>query len=356
MSDFFTEFKTKYHLCATQCCICHKTLTDPSSIEYGIGPICRKNGNYDDAPVLTDTQVKPLTAAIDAAFPPDAAVELTNKIAINSPTMTRQLARCTIYYASSIVGSKEAGRMIHCIRILICLGYDKLASRLLSKSYGHTVWPKTEDQKGEIKLMYYKGPFNKLINAYLKSQFKGHWDTDKRQWSIEGKMIDCMAMLVAAQVGDLPSLPSSPPIKIQLKKLELGDSPPFSKELPPLSLVQTLKSLPPIKFFKKELPPEDKKPKIPITLKSKLVDDSVKISMAEKKDVETFFPAIKLALTEKTIAVTSPFNLKFKTAVKTQLGGKWDANTKQWVVDIAKMTALKTLLNESYPNFPIQLV
>src|SRR5437870_12952217 len=97
--DFFAEFKSKHNICATHCCVCHKTLTDPSSIEFGIGPICRKNGNYDDAPVLSPNKVKELEVAINATFPAEGASFLLSKIKIDLPSMTRQLARCTIYYA-----------------------------------------------------------------------------------------------------------------------------------------------------------------------------------------------------------------------------------------------------------------
>jgi len=138
--DFFTAFKGEHKLCATKCCICHKTLTDASSIEFGIGPTCRKNYKYDDAPVITKTkEKKDLIEAIHATFPDRMAASLIKKIEEKdmTPTFSREIAKCTVYYASSIVGTAEAGRMIQCISVLRCLGYENLATRLLYKAYDH---------------------------------------------------------------------------------------------------------------------------------------------------------------------------------------------------------------------------
>jgi len=312
-SEFFTEFKSQHNICATVCCICHKTLTDASSIEYGIGPVCRKNGNYDDAPALSSSQIAFLEEAIDAAFPEQLAGYLLGKVKPDSPATTRQIAKCTIYYASSIIGTQEAGRLIHCIRVLICMGYTQLAQRLLSKSYGHLLWlEEGEIDEKEAPKLFYKGPFNKLINSYLKSQFKGKWDGTNRHWILEGQLLDCAAMLVAAEVGDLKPLPLTPPkieeVTVVKKKIPIKtkDAVSSDKETPPPS-------------------PEKGTP--------------------EKAQV-----IVKLTITDQTVSVFSPFNYKFKTQVKTLLEGQWDPSSKQWKVDLKHLEILKKLIITHYPQ------
>jgi len=315
-NEFFADFKTTYNICATVCCICHKTLTDPSSIEYGIGPVCRKNGNYDDAPALSTHQVDPLEEAIDAAFPVELGEFLLGKIKVDSPITTRQIAKCTIYYASSVIGTTEAGRLIHCIRVLIIMGYTQLAQRLLSKSYGHLVWISADDVDTQEKpKMFYKGPFNALINQYLKGQFKGVWDKKDRRWVIEGSLLDCMAMLVAAEVGDLKPLP--------VKIIE-PSTPPQTKMKIPIKI-------------KEPSTPEEKKQSLPSTPEKPIIQ-------------------VKLTLTGQTVSVNSPFNYKFKNQVKTLLEGQWDPFSKQWKVDVKHLEILKKIIIENYPESTMILV
>ena len=103
--DFFTQIKKQYNICATKCCLCHKALTDSSSIEYGIGPVCRKNGNYDDAPTLLTNQLGVVTEAIHAIYPEEISTKLIEKLKIGSSSNSHQLAKLTVYYASSLVGT-----------------------------------------------------------------------------------------------------------------------------------------------------------------------------------------------------------------------------------------------------------
>lgn len=114
--DYFIQIKSKYNICATKCCLCHKTLTDPSSIEYGIGPICRKNNNYDDAPKPDPTQLNTAIEAIHAIYLEELSTQLINLLTKNgnhpSTSDCRQIARLTIYYASSLVGTANAGLKI----------------------------------------------------------------------------------------------------------------------------------------------------------------------------------------------------------------------------------------------------
>jgi hypothetical protein len=193
-TEFFEEFKTSHEVCASHCCICGRKLTDSSSIEYG----------YEDAPVITDGNVDEVCAAISAFFPGDAAAYLIEKVKVDSPTFSRQLANCAVYYASSLVGTTNASDMIHGIRLLIAMNYGNLSRRLLFKCYNHKI--EIDDESNKFT---YSGPFNKVVNAHLKAHFKGRWNPDEKHWMLQGDYISCMALLVKSETEEL-EMPVSP--------------------------------------------------------------------------------------------------------------------------------------------------
>jgi len=58
---------------ATTCCVCGADLVDATSIEFGIGPVCRKKYDYEDAYAVTDETAKKIAeymAEHPAEFPP----------------------------------------------------------------------------------------------------------------------------------------------------------------------------------------------------------------------------------------------------------------------------------------------
>jgi hypothetical protein len=220
--NVFDNIKHKYNICASHCCVCHRKLDDPSSIEVGIGPICRRSYHYEDAPVLNTDQVLRVRAALNDGFPAELSTELTTLVRVNSGSDSRQLAKCVVYYASSLVGTNQS--CVHCVRILFCLGYYHLASRLLFKSYQHDLIHSTDD----IMTFKYKGPFNATINTYLKNQFKGRWYPKDKLWMLEGSWIDCLGVLIDVELGKLSALPMMvqkpeiPSVVIQLNVTDAG--------------------------------------------------------------------------------------------------------------------------------------
>ena len=192
---FFSDFKQQYNICPSHCCLCGRTLTDPSSIEFGIGPVCRKKWNYDDAPLVVDVNVSDLKDAIAAGFPETAADYLISKL-VSSTGMSRELAKCVVYYTSSL-GVSNGDELMHCLHVLTLLGYARLANHLFEKSTGHQVWPDEEtDQK-----FYYKGPFDKQVNSHIKAHYKGLWDRIGRQWVLTGNYQNLIVELIKHRTG-----------------------------------------------------------------------------------------------------------------------------------------------------------
>lgn len=319
--SFFSAFKGEHKLCATKCCICHRELTDTSSIEFGIGPTCRKNYKYDDAPVVTkDSDKKELIEAIHATFPDQMANYLIKKIETTTmtPANSRELAKCTIYYASSLIDKADAVLMIQCIRVLRCLGYINLATRLLDKSYGHKLVPGPtliNDDDTTTDTFYYSGPFNKIVNEYLKTQFNGKWETSMKRWILCGDIMECTALVISATLGKLLPLPK---LKIPVLKKKADDK--EAEKVAP-------------KEAEKAAPKEAEK----VATKE--------AEMEPKKET-----CVTLTKIGKIICIESPFNYKFKNDVKSLLNGKWDAKLKMWKVSTDVEKDLKSLIAQHYPK------
>jgi len=114
---------------ATHCCICGRQLIDATSVEKGIGPICRNKYNYEDAyPVLT-AQANQLEAYLvnhPDYFPGEFTVRVSDAAKADD---SRKAANLLVYRASSEMGmiavrSAEALRM---------LGYVVLADRIIDR-------------------------------------------------------------------------------------------------------------------------------------------------------------------------------------------------------------------------------
>src|SRR5579885_346066 len=121
--------EAKWSKVATECCICGLTLTDASSIEFGIGPICRKKYHYEDAYPVTPEKVA-LVRQTMAQHPDIFSPEFVAKVekALTQET-TRKAANFIVYVASA-----EQGMMaVHCAPLLVHLGYHDLAVRIIER-------------------------------------------------------------------------------------------------------------------------------------------------------------------------------------------------------------------------------
>lgn len=111
---------------ATECCICGLTLTDATSIDRGIGPICRKKYRYEDAFPLTE-DIKVAAASYVSTRPETFSPEFIEKLgpAMAQP-LSRKAANLTVYYASAEQGETA----VHCAALLRIFGYNDLADRI----------------------------------------------------------------------------------------------------------------------------------------------------------------------------------------------------------------------------------
>lgn len=118
---------------ATTCCVCGIGLTDATSIEFGIGPVCRRKYRYEDAhPVSHDTAgdvANYMRAAHGDIFPQEVADRVIDAALADD---SRKAANLLVYFASAEQGMAA----VHAAEALKMLGYTELAERIEKRLVG----------------------------------------------------------------------------------------------------------------------------------------------------------------------------------------------------------------------------
>lgn len=68
-----------------------------------MGPVCRKNINYDDAPILQPEKVESLKEALNGSFSKEIVSYWIERIKIGSPNWSRQLAKRKMKWGNTAV-------------------------------------------------------------------------------------------------------------------------------------------------------------------------------------------------------------------------------------------------------------
>lgn len=108
---------------ATNCCICSRKLVDAKSVEFGIGPVCRRKYGKVDIETTPEMHKKALGALAVSGLAPhviDAVLEHGND--------ARQVCNWLVYWASANYTDKKI--VLACTPIIRTLGYTTLADKL----------------------------------------------------------------------------------------------------------------------------------------------------------------------------------------------------------------------------------
>lgn len=133
-----TEYTPKV---ATHCCACGRTLKDATSIEFGIGPVCRKKYQYEDAyPVDEGMKLQLAVFLTDSAIPAGLAGRIGEACLDDNSRRAANL----LVYAASTEGAQASIEAAHALRLL---GYETLAIRMqqrlakihISVEYNHLI-------------------------------------------------------------------------------------------------------------------------------------------------------------------------------------------------------------------------
>lgn len=156
---------------ASHCCVCGLQLVDATSIEFGIGPVCRRKYNYEDAYVITP-EIRDAVSEYAALHLPLELAERLDRACENDDS--RKAANLVVYFASAEQG--EAA--VKAAWVLNKLGYTLLATRISERLC------EIEIKRTAGGMLAVRTPFNPAFLAALKAKYivGRRWDADLKMW------------------------------------------------------------------------------------------------------------------------------------------------------------------------------
>lgn len=163
----------KWNRVATHCCVCGLRLVDATSIEFGIGPVCRRKYNYEDAYAISPVVGNEVSLFLaEQSFPYEVACKVDDAVAVND---SRKAANALVYYASAEQG-EAAILAAHALRLL---GYTALAERIQDRLLALKI-TRTPDARIAAKT-----PYNPDFISALRAKFVGQrWDGQNKVWTL----------------------------------------------------------------------------------------------------------------------------------------------------------------------------
>lgn len=154
-----TEFANSYSdvidITASNCCLCRRELTDASSVQNGIGPVCSRK-YYSDAYVPTEVEMLRAKGSLAISELPDNVVDAV--IAEIDKGNARQACNILVYFASAVYDDRE--QVFRIAAIVRDFGYTLLADKLETDRTKVTL-QKTQNDEGEdvIRMEIAKEPY-----------------------------------------------------------------------------------------------------------------------------------------------------------------------------------------------------
>jgi hypothetical protein len=159
----------------THCSCCNRPLTDGTSVEFGIGPVCRGKYGYEDAYEIDDETAKKVIAIVKGL----ADTKLADKVI--APVLGDDSRRAVNVLNHAVAvwaheGSHEDDTKA-CLEAMKAMGYetlsDKIGGRLAEVEIG------IED--GMVLL---DTPFDTDFIEAIKSVTGRRWDKENKVWKV----------------------------------------------------------------------------------------------------------------------------------------------------------------------------
>jgi hypothetical protein len=170
-----TEYlkKAVQNITATRCACCNRKLKDASSVEFGIGPVCRRKYQYEDAPTITQTMQDKSFALCKLELHPDVSNDVWLCIQKNN---SRGACNLLVKWIAAHQLNEESLPAISLLRIL---SYEKLAERVERRLTCNLHVEKRYDDYYEVKVAY-----NSEYIDMVK-RIKGRkYDPQKKAWRV----------------------------------------------------------------------------------------------------------------------------------------------------------------------------
>ncbi len=152
---------------ASRCCVCGRELLDATSIEFGIGPVCRKKYRYEDAyPVAPDTAFAVSVYLTDGPIPEPRVIAVVEACHADD---SRRAANVLVHVAST-ESAEAAVAATHALRLL---GYTDLADKVQDRLCA----VKISEQGGYLAV---QTPWNPAFVSAVRGIAGRRWDGDNK--------------------------------------------------------------------------------------------------------------------------------------------------------------------------------
>lgn len=158
---------------ATTCCVCGIELKDATSIEKGIGPICRKAYHYEDAYPIPEDRMQHICGLVVRYFveeDEEFAGRVVDAVCKND---SRKAANLLVYRASAHGGSTA----INVAQVLRAIGYAALADRIEDRLAKIVL-----EESGEM--LKVRTPYNPDFVTRVKQIEGRRWDKEEKVWLV----------------------------------------------------------------------------------------------------------------------------------------------------------------------------
>lgn len=169
----------RYKLNPSHCSCCSRPLEDPTSVEFGIGPVCRAKYNYEDAYPIDMATSQKLVTLLKGMGATDVADEATTYVIKDD---SRMAAR-TLNIALAVWRKQNTNRedAVIAIEALTLMGYTLLAGKI-GKKLAEVIIEVTEDKRLALTT-----PYSEAFVAAVRNIQGRKWDGDNKVWTVPTK-------------------------------------------------------------------------------------------------------------------------------------------------------------------------
>lgn len=182
-----------FKLNPTHCSACNRPLTDGTSVQQGIGPVCRKKYQYEDAYPISEKTAGTVVATLQNLK--DTEVANRAMEAVRNDDSRRAVNVLNHAVAIWSYNDRENADITFCLLAMRQMGYDVLADKIGGRLADVAVIIENER-------VLFDTPYDEDFIAAIKSIKGRRWDNDRKVWTVPvGKKAEAWEALQEAYGG-----------------------------------------------------------------------------------------------------------------------------------------------------------
>ena len=170
-----TVNQTIYNMNPTHCSCCGRPRTDATSVEQGIGPICRGKYGYEDAPDITDAMASEIVEALQEMKDAQVADAAAQAVVENDCRAAAKVLNIAL-----AIWRKQGGNtddMLVALKALRLMTFEKLATQVGTKVAKVVV----EVDKERV---HFKTPYDETYTGRIRRIKGAQFDKKSKRWSV----------------------------------------------------------------------------------------------------------------------------------------------------------------------------